>query len=217
MAQAAHARKFVEGLEGKRAVVTGAGSGIGKAIAVALAGHGVRVAAADINIEAAEATAAALGDGAFGLAMDVSRRDSVEAGFKALLGRWGGFEILAANAGVSTMNRAVDLTDSEWDFNFDVNTRGVFLTNQAAARHFLAAGTPGVIVNTASLAAKVGAPFLAHYSASKLCSAGRRRWRASWRRRTSASTRSVPVSSGPPCRRGRSNGKRSCAASPPNR
>ncbi len=172
MAQAAHARKFVEGLEGKRAVVTGAGSGIGKAIAVALAGHGVRVAAADINIEAAEATAAALGDGAFGLAMDVSRRDSVEAGFKALLGRWGGFEILAANAGVSTMNRAVDLTDSEWDFNFDVNTRGVFLTNQAAARHFLAAGTPGVIVNTASLAAKVGAPFLAHYSASKFAVLG---------------------------------------------
>jgi len=172
MAQAGHARKFVEGLEGRRAVVTGAGSGIGKAIAAALAGHGVRIAAADINIEAAEATAGALGDGAFGLAMDVSRRDSVEAGFKALVERWGDFDILAANAGVSTMNRAVDLTDREWDFNFDVNARGVFLTNQAAARHFLAAGTPGVIVNTASLAAKVGAPFLAHYSASKFAVLG---------------------------------------------
>ncbi len=70
------------------------------------------------------------------------------------------------------MNRAVDLTDEEWNFNFDVNTRGVFLTNQAAARHFLKAGVRGVIVNTASLAAKVGAPLLAHYSASKFAVLG---------------------------------------------
>ncbi len=84
---------------------------------------------------------------------------------------FGGYDILCANAGVSTMNKAVDLSDEEWDFNFDVNARGVFLTNQVAARHFLAAGS-GVIVNTASLAAKVGAPLLAHYSASKFAVLG---------------------------------------------
>ncbi|WP_165644953.1 SDR family NAD(P)-dependent oxidoreductase, partial [Oharaeibacter diazotrophicus] len=76
-----------------------------------------------------------------------------------------------ANAGVSTMQRALELTDAEWDFNFDVNIRGVFLTNQIAARHLVAAGR-GVIVNTASLAAKVGAPLLAHYSASKFAVLG---------------------------------------------
>ena len=69
------------------------------------------------------------------------------------------------------MARAVDLTDEEWDFNFAVNTRGIFLTNQIAARYFLERGR-GVIVNTASLAAKIGAPLLAHYSASKFAVLG---------------------------------------------
>lgn len=172
MAQATGAGRLAADLAGKRAIVTGAGSGIGKAIAAAFARHGVRVAVADINIDAAQAAAAGLGEGSLGFAMDVSRRGSVEEGFRTLIERWGGIDILAANAGVSTMNRAVDITDEEWNFNFDVNARGVFLTNQVAARHFLAAGTAGVIVNTASLAAKVGAPLLAHYSASKFAVLG---------------------------------------------
>ena len=70
------------------------------------------------------------------------------------------------------MKRAVDLTVDDWDFNFNVNAKGVFLTNQAAVRHFLAEDIAGVIVNTASLAAKVGAPLLAHYSASKFAVLG---------------------------------------------
>ncbi|MET3591332.1 NAD(P)-dependent dehydrogenase (short-subunit alcohol dehydrogenase family) [Mesorhizobium shonense] len=172
MMQTADVGRLAADLAGKRAIVTGAGSGIGKAIAAAFARHGVRVAVVDINLKAAEAAAAELGGDAIGIAMDVSKRQSVEGGFATLLDRWGGFEILAANAGVSTMNRAVDLTDEEWNFNFDVNTRGVFLTNQAAARHFLKTSVPGVIVNTASLAAKVGAPLLAHYSASKFAVLG---------------------------------------------
>ena len=164
--------RIAEELAGRKAIVTGAGSGIGKAIATAFVRHGVSVAVADINGDAAAAVATKLGSSSFGLAMDVSKRDSVEAGFRTVIDRWGGFDILAANAGVSTMNRAVDITDKEWDFNFDVNIRGVFLTNQIAARHFLAAGKPAVIVNTASLAAKVGAPLLAHYSASKFAVLG---------------------------------------------
>jgi NAD(P)-dependent dehydrogenase (short-subunit alcohol dehydrogenase family) len=83
----------------------------------------------------------------------------------------GGCEILVANAGVSTMQPALSLTDADWDFNFAVNARGVFLTNQVAARHFVAQGS-GCIVNTASLAGKVGAPLLAHYSASKFAVVG---------------------------------------------
>ncbi|MBJ6134116.1 SDR family oxidoreductase [Ochrobactrum sp. Q0168] len=164
--------KLASELNGKRAIVTGAASGIGNAIARALARHGVRIAIADINGDAAKRAASELGGDAVGLAMDVSQRASVEAGFDALIAQWGGLDIVAANAGVSTMNRAVDLTDKEWDFNFDVNTRGVFLTNQIAARYFLASDTKGVIVNTASLAAKIGAPLLAHYSASKFAVLG---------------------------------------------
>lgn len=172
MGNAAQPAKLASELEGKRAIVTGAASGIGLAIARALTRHGVKVAVADLNKEAAERAAAELGNDAIGLAMDVSNRASVEKGFEELIAKFGSFEIVAANAGVSTMNRAVDLTDKEWDFNFDVNTRGVFLTNQIAARHFLANKTQGVIVNTASLAAKIGAPLLAHYSASKFAVLG---------------------------------------------
>ncbi|MSU90839.1 glucose 1-dehydrogenase [Rhodobacteraceae bacterium 2CG4] len=159
-------------LDGKTALITGAGGGIGRAIAVCLAAHGVRVIASDLSPEQAAGVATSIGPGHGSLGMDVSRRPSVEAGFAAAIRDYGPLDILIANAGVSSMNRAVDLSDDEWDTNFDVNARGVFLTNQAAARHFLGAGRKGVIVNTASLAAKVGAPLLAHYSASKFAVLG---------------------------------------------
>jgi NAD(P)-dependent dehydrogenase (short-subunit alcohol dehydrogenase family) len=70
------------------------------------------------------------------------------------------------------MRRVVDLTEKDWDFNMDVNAKGVFLTNQAAVRRFLASGTKGRIVNTASLAGKTGVPLLAHYAASKFAVIG---------------------------------------------
>jgi len=164
--------QIADDLRGKRAIVTGAATGIGRAISAALAAHGVRVAIADLDASGAAATAAALpGSGHLGLAIDVTQRAAVGSAFAEVARAFGGYDILCANAGVSTMNRAVDITDREWDFNFDVNARGVFLTNQIAARAFLAQGH-GVIVNTASLAAKVGAPLLAHYSASKFAVLG---------------------------------------------
>ncbi len=159
-------------LRGKRAIVTGGGSGIGRAVVHALARCGVRVAVADLDEERARHVAAEAGADHLALAVDVRRRDSVEAAFGEIEARWEGYDILVANAGVSTMNRAVDLTDEEWDFNFDVNSRGVFLTNQIAVRQFLRRGIRGVIVNNASMAARIGAPLLAHYSASKFAVLG---------------------------------------------
>ena len=81
--------------------------------------------------------------------IDVRERASVERAFAEALAQLGGCEILAANAGVSTMGRAIELTGADWDFNFAVNARGMFLTNQIAARHFVTKGA-GCIVNTAS-------------------------------------------------------------------
>jgi NAD(P)-dependent dehydrogenase (short-subunit alcohol dehydrogenase family) len=156
-------------LAGKRAFVTGGAHGIGRAIATALSKLEVKVAIADLDLEAASNMAAELGALAFQI--DVRERSSVETGFAAALNAMGGCEILIANAGVSTMRRALDLTDQDWDFNFSVNARGIFISNQVAARHFVAEGR-GCIVNTASLAAKVGAPLLAHYSASKFAVLG---------------------------------------------
>ena len=157
-------------LSGKVALVTGAGSGIGKAIAVALAGAGARVAATDIDPELAEATAAAI-PGAIAGRLDVtsaaSARDAVARAEAAL----GPIDILCNNAGVSTMNRLQDLSEREWDFNFGVNAKGVFLVTQAVLPGMIAR-QGGCIVNTASMAGKRPAPLLTHYAASKWACVG---------------------------------------------
>lgn len=156
-------------LSGRRAIVTGAAGGIGAAIARTLRDCGAEVVVADIDLVAAEATAVALG--ANWVEMDVRHRASVEAGFARALDLMGDCDILIGNAGVSTMAHALEITDEEWNLNFDVNARGIFLTNQIAARHFVAQGR-GCIVNTASIGGKGGAPFLAHYCASKFAVVG---------------------------------------------
>src|SRR5579863_677542 len=159
-------------LQGRRAIVTGGARGIGAAIARAFARSGVRVAIADADLAAAQALANDIGDGAAAFAIDVRDRASTEKAFAAAIAHMGGLDILAANAGVSTMRRAVDITDEEWDFNFAVNARGVFLSNQIACRYFLKEKRADDTANTASLAGKVGAPLLAHYSASKFAVLG---------------------------------------------
>ena len=158
-------------LDGKAALVTGAASGIGAAIATRLSEAGVKVSLADIDLDRVRAMAESL-PSALALHMDVTKRASVDAAIATAEAAFGPLDIVCANAGVSSMRPALDLTEEDWDFNFDVNARGVFLTNQAACRAFLKSGRKGVIVNTASLAAKVAAPLLAHYSASKFAVLG---------------------------------------------
>jgi len=159
-------------LSGKRALVTGGASGIGKAIAKALSGAGAKVAVTDKNAEAASVLAREIGSAAIADRLDVTDAAAIERVFDRLQSEWGGIDIVCANAGVSSMNWVVDLTEAEWDQNMAVNAKGVFLTNQAAVRRWLKAKSPGVIVNTASLAGKLGAPLLAHYSASKFAVVG---------------------------------------------
>jgi meso-butanediol dehydrogenase/(S,S)-butanediol dehydrogenase/diacetyl reductase len=162
----------VSSLYGRRALVTGAGMGIGRAIARALTAAGAKVAITDLDLSSAEDVAAELGNPAVALRLDVTDAAATDAVIREVADRLGGLEIVCANAGVSTMNYVVDLTEAEWDHNLGVNAKGVFLTNQAAVRHWLAAGVRGVIVNTASLAGKQGVPLLAHYSASKFAVVG---------------------------------------------
>ena len=151
---------------------TGAASGIGRAAAYAFHAAGYQVALVDLHRQALAQFHEELGERAMPIVCDVRIRTSVESAFQAATTRFGSINCVFANAGVSTMNRAVDLTDDEWNFNFDVNAKGIFLTNQYAVRHFLSTGNKGCIINTASLAGKVGAPFLAHYSASKFAVIG---------------------------------------------
>ncbi len=153
-------------------LVTGAAGGIGLAIVRAFSALGDNVVIADLDLAAAKSAAVSVDGLTLAAEVDVRSVASVEAVFAAAAKEFGKIDVVCANAGVSNMKRAVDLTVADWDFNFDVNAKGVFLVNQAAVRQFLKHGIPGVIVNTASLAAKVGAPLLAHYSASKFAVLG---------------------------------------------
>jgi NAD(P)-dependent dehydrogenase (short-subunit alcohol dehydrogenase family) len=157
-------------LHGRRAIVTGGGAGIGRAICLALAAAGAAVAVTDLNPAAAETVAAeisATGGRAVSFALDVTDGAAARTVFASAAEVLGGLEIVCLNAGVSTMGRVEDLDPMrDWDFNMDVNARGIFLCTQAAIPHLKAAGG-GAIVATASMAGLRGVPLLAHYAASK--------------------------------------------------
>lgn len=151
-------------------LVTGGAAGIGAAISKAFAEAGYRLAVTDVDGAAAQAKAKELG--AIGLRLDVLDRDSIRSAAETAERELGPLDVWVSNAGVSTMGRFTELTDEDWDFNMNVNAKGVFLCGQEAARRLRDNGG-GAVVNTASMAGKRGgAPFLAHYVASKFAVVG---------------------------------------------
>jgi NAD(P)-dependent dehydrogenase (short-subunit alcohol dehydrogenase family) len=166
---------------GRNAVITGAGEGIGRCIAMKLAAAGARVAVTDRDLAKAKKTAQEItGSGGTALAeeLDVTNPVTVHAALDSIVQAWGRIDIWCNNAGVSSMNRFVDVTEAEWDLNLNVNAKGTFLCGQAAARQMLRqekgpGGLRGKIINIASVAGKTGkVPFLAHYIASKFAVVG---------------------------------------------
>ena len=96
----------------------------------------------------------------------MTRRDSVRRMLEEAAREFERINVFCNNAGVSSMKKVVDLSEEEWDFNMDVNAKGVFFCCQEEARLLIRQGF-GKIINTSSVAGKRGAPFLAHYCASK--------------------------------------------------
>jgi 2-epi-5-epi-valiolone dehydrogenase / demethylgadusol O-methyltransferase len=144
-------------LDGRRAVVTGAGQGIGRAFAHALGEAGAKVAIVDRDPGRASDVARELeakGIEAMALASDVTQDDAAARYVEAVVDGWGGLEIAVNNAGVNRNSAAEDTTLEEWDTVFSLNSRALFLGCQAAARVMLAAGY-GKIVNTASMASLI--------------------------------------------------------------
>jgi len=162
-------------LDGKIAIVTGGGSGIGRAICKALAQEGAHLLVADINEKTAKDTCdvlARFGGRYLPTKVDVRSEVEVKRMVDEAVKEFGQIDILCANAGVSTMNWAIDLTEEEWDYNMDVNAKGIFFCCKHVAKQMIKQGRGGKIVNTASMAGKIGASVLAHYCASKFAVVG---------------------------------------------
>ena len=158
-------------LQGKTAVVTGAGTGIGQAIALAFAKEGASVVVDYVgNDSVAEETLnkiSALGGKFLGVEADVSNLDQVNRLFQQTLTAFGRLDILVNNAGIEKKIAFVDYPLDEWQKIVAVNLTGTFLCSQAAARQMIAQGGGGRIINISSIHEDLAFPMNAPYSATK--------------------------------------------------
>ena len=152
-------------LQGKIAVITGAGSGLGKAIARLFATYGATVFCADIS-GAQEETAASIGEAAIPLHCDVRNEAEVEAMIAAAVDRFGRVDAVLNVAGVSLFQELAELDMADYDRILDIDLRGVVHGTKHAVRAMRTAGR-GVILNWASVAALGAKPGTSIYSAAK--------------------------------------------------
>ncbi|MBT9245209.1 L-iditol 2-dehydrogenase [Gemmobacter fulvus] len=154
-------------LAGKSALITGAARGIGLEFARAYLAEGAQVALADINATAVAEAAARLGPGAHAVQMDVTDQASIEAGFAQAIEKMGKLDILINNAALFDAQPFADISRTTYDKLFAVNVAGTLFCMQAAARHMIARGAGGRIINMASQAGRRGESLVAVYCASK--------------------------------------------------
>jgi NAD(P)-dependent dehydrogenase (short-subunit alcohol dehydrogenase family) len=156
-------------LEGRVAIVTGAGGGIGRATALRLAAGGAAVACVDIVHEAATSAAEAItaaGGSALALTEDISTRGGNDAMVARTVDEFGGLDVLHANAAVQRMGRITESSEEDWEALFRANLLGVGLGIAAAIPAMTDRGGGAVII-TASLLGIVGDPEMPAYGAMK--------------------------------------------------
>lgn len=158
-------------LEGKTALITGAGRGIGRATAMLFAQEGADVVATDLDLSEAEGTATAvrkIGRKAIAIAADIAKPDQVNEMVDQAVDAFGGIDILVNNAGVAKVPApTLELDDMDaWDKVMAVNVRGTFQCSQRVAR-WMIAHHGGKIVNLASQTGIAGVPYINAYGPSK--------------------------------------------------
>jgi len=156
-------------LDGKVAIITGAGSGIGQASAVLFAREGAHITVADISISDGQNTVTQIkanGHSAIFIQVDVSQASQVQQTVQATIDAFGGLDILFNNAGTNLAAPITETREEDWDRVMAVNVKGVFLGCKYAIPAMIECGG-GVIINTSSAAGIVGLRGLAAYTASK--------------------------------------------------
>ena len=159
----------MESLQGKIAIVTGAGKGIGKAIAIALAKEGVQVgliARTSKDLEAVAAEITALGVKASFAVADISSITEVNKAVESIQSELGNTDILINNAGTGTFGKFLELSPEQWENQIKVNLFGVYYATRAVLPQMIERKT-GDIVNVSSTAGLTGAAVTSAYSASK--------------------------------------------------
>ena len=161
-------------VSGRSCIVTGAAQGIGRAIGEALLDEGADVCFADINADKVASVAEANADRAATnggkvawAAVDVTQRDQVRAMIGRTVDAFGKLDVKFNNAGVNKPMNFLDATERNWRFIMDVNGLGCLIGMQEAAKQFIAQGSFGKIINTASVASRQGFDNVAPYCASK--------------------------------------------------
>jgi NAD(P)-dependent dehydrogenase (short-subunit alcohol dehydrogenase family) len=158
-------------LEGKVALITGAGSGIGRGTAVRLARDGANICIADIDIDGAEETASMVrefGRDAITVKANVASKPQVQGAFDRCVAELGRVDVAVANAGIGRAGSVLDMDLKDWQDQLDINLTGVFLTVQAAAQRMKQLGNGGRIVCISSLAALNTSSLMWSYSATKV-------------------------------------------------
>ena len=156
-------------LQGRIALVTGASQGIGRACALALARAGATVALAarsQDKLAAVAAEIAAAGGQAEAFALDVAGEESLKAGAKAVLERYGKVEILVNNAGITRDGLMMAMKRTDWDDVLGTNLTGAFLLTQALLRPMLK-NRWGRIINISSVVGRTGQAGQVNYASSK--------------------------------------------------
>jgi NAD(P)-dependent dehydrogenase (short-subunit alcohol dehydrogenase family) len=157
-------------VEGRIALVTGAGSGLGEHMAQTLGAAGARVVCAARRVDKVEQTAQAIRDAggdALACALDVTNAKSINLALDTIEAHYGVADVLVNNAGLTDPSTFTEMRENQWTSVLDVNLNGPFFLTQELARRLIKAGKPGSIINIASILGHLAYQAFSNYGVSK--------------------------------------------------